>query len=869
MRRGLIIDKIIPVCLSNKISYSMLSTEFIEEEKHMAAIQKAMEERGRLEHTIVHGVFVGPARSGKNSLMERLLGQMPSSLSPSTGVAESTVQVKVIQKSTTVAANVEESIWSVMDYDDEAIKLLCISNSSLIRSRDEFSIVSQLMKQRSRLHTDHQDKSVAIALPEEEMVVNDSTPKISKVEKPGPVKPPNTESSLATDSQQLPASVVNQSKINYVHPNEILKSALKTKNLKSLQQYFQKNWSLYLTNTGGQMEFQEVLPLLVSGPSVFFFTFRLDRNLTEYYDIEYQLSDGTKSKPYMSTLTTIEGILQTLASISAMGTFVYRGLQKREDPLRPKVFFVGTHKDNIDRAILDSHIAKVDQQLLDVIQPTSHYESIVEFASPTQLIFTVDNFSESDSDFQKIRTAVERVVVRDEFQMTCPAHWLIYSLALRHVQSRVVSYDHCLEIAKQCGINDKKELSEALHFIHSKMGLIRYFPYEGTKDIVVVDTQFLFDKVTDLIVNTFTFEKSRKQQMDEFKQKGIFSITEFERINARSKSEISSYHFRKLLESLRIAAPFKMSGERKLFFPCVLAHTSKAKKKQIVPAADTKTVRPPLMVSFECGYCPKGVTGALIKYLMAELASPWTLNTEAIYKDQISFHVGLCDTVVINIWPTHFEVNCIRDPQFTDENGEYPIKETCSEVREAIDVGIKRILIDMNYVNSQHSLTFPCKAPGCKGSHPAVLLSRGDRYSLRCNRVGKTFKIPSSLYDWGIGKKPQEHIASTTSEEQCTTLTSQHHTILLEQLTEHSARWKSIGLQLGFRQSKLDTIEARPSLWVGAPNTMLSAVLTEWLQWAPGDGRGSTSFATIEGLKNALMKANLGATAHNLHISPS
>ena len=89
-----------------------------------------MEERGMLDHTIVHGVFVGPARSGKNSLMERLLGRMPSSVSPSTGVAESVVQVEVIQKSTMFAANVKESIWSVLDYDDEAIKLMLINSES-------------------------------------------------------------------------------------------------------------------------------------------------------------------------------------------------------------------------------------------------------------------------------------------------------------------------------------------------------------------------------------------------------------------------------------------------------------------------------------------------------------------------------------------------------------------------------------------------------------------------------------------------------------------------------------------------------------------------------------------------------------------
>ena len=71
----------------------------------------------------------------------------------------------------------------------------------------------------------------------------------------------------------------NQLLDSYTPAIEIVKAALRRKGrggLEILQQHFQRTWSLYLTKTGGQMEFQEVLPLLVSGPSVFFFTFRLD-----------------------------------------------------------------------------------------------------------------------------------------------------------------------------------------------------------------------------------------------------------------------------------------------------------------------------------------------------------------------------------------------------------------------------------------------------------------------------------------------------------------------------------------------------------------------------------------------------------------
>ena len=266
------------VCLS--------CTEFVidgEEEKHIGAVQKAMEEKGMLDHTIVHGVFVGPARSGKNSLMERLLGRMPSSVCPSTGVAESVVQVKVIQKSATIAANVEESIWSVMDYDDEAIKLMLISNDSRIKRGGN-------PQQGIQNYIESQGAESQLNIPDD-LKTADNEPEFNQQLRQSP---------SLLKSVPAPPQLSNS-----LHsPMKILKGALKKKGIEALRQHFEKAWSLYLTNTGGQMEFQEVLPLLVSGPSMFFFTFRLDRDLNELYTIEFDLSDGRKADPYMSTLTT-------------------------------------------------------------------------------------------------------------------------------------------------------------------------------------------------------------------------------------------------------------------------------------------------------------------------------------------------------------------------------------------------------------------------------------------------------------------------------------------------------------------------------------------------------------------------------------
>ena len=97
-------------------------------------------------------------------------------------------------------------------------------------------------------------------------------------------------------------------------------------------------------------------------------------------------------------------------------------------------------------------------------------------------------------------------------------------------------------------------------------------------------------------------------------------------------------------------------------------------------------------------------------------------------------------------------------------------------------------------------------------------------------------------------------------------LTEIHYASLLQQLLQHAAKWRELGTHLGFKPGELDNIQDRPSLFSKGPTSLLSVLLSEWLQWAPGDGRGSTSFATLEGLKAALREARLGAAAYDLNI---
>ena len=60
----------------------------------------------------------------------------------------------------------------------------------------------------------------------------------------------------------------------------------------------------------------------------------------------------------------------------------------------------------------------------------------------------------------------------------------------------------------------------------------------------------------------------------------------------------------------------------------------------------------------------------------------------------------------------------------------------------------------------------------------------------------------------------------------------------------------------------MDNIQSNPMLLTqSAPKSYLREMLSQWLQWAPGDWRGSTGYASKESLRAALLRANLGQLA--------
>jgi GTPase SAR1 family protein len=737
---GRIISQMTSICENFDL---ILDRQYMSEvEKNFIEImEESIKKKGTIDHTIAHGVIVGPGRSGKNSLMNRLLGKgppPPGFQSCSTGVLENVRKVEV-KKLCTVSAAVSGGglQWNELEYDEEAIELM------MTTARSCCARVETVIKEGD----DKQSTGV------KEVATSNTDTSLSETTSQALITPPKR-LKLVKNVKATSIKYKRKKEISgnlFVHSSkegrvDIFKRALRLRYMDGLREQLESSWSLYLTNTGGQIEFQELLPLLVSGPSIFFITFPLNRNLKDYYSVQYQYKDGS-IQTYPSPSTLLDELLQTLATISALNSEHLENQQKKSSEFVPKIFFVGTHKDCLPKSSRELIIDDIDSTLQNCIEKTSLFDQgSIEYACPTKrLIFTVDNLAEDDDDFQKIRLAMQLMVERSkDFTVQCPSTWLIFSLILRakHKSIQVLTYSECFKIAQSCGISDCTELNNALFFIHARLGLVRYFSVDGLNSLVILDPQILFDKITDLIINTFIQEYAKPNEIEEFQNRGILSVATIERLSqlSDSNSRIPLDWLLKLLNYLRIAAHFKDHTGDKYFFPSVVCRAP----EQLSLTSSTTNSDPSLLVAFKNGFCPRGIPGALIKYLMTnEMNSQlrWELHLKRIFKNRVTFGIETLGDIILKIHPTHLEIQF--DPQCKCSQND--LRLTCSEAFAQIKQGMKTVTTEQNYF-----FAFYCTQLECNSRpHPAKIEWRGSSPSkLKCDCIQRRGDLPMNYQVW-------------------------------------------------------------------------------------------------------------------------
>ncbi len=504
------------------------------------------------------------------------------------------------------------------------------------------------------------------------------------------------------------------------------------------KKYLKKTSSLYLRDTGGQVEFQEMVALLIVGPSIIFFVFRLDLDLKSKFTVEYRKSPGESLNCYTSSITTEEALLQCLASVYAMDTPDKDSVKTH----KPLVYIVGTHADQLG-SDATTKIAKINEQLDFIIQ-SNGFQDLVEYADKDKMCvaFTVDNTSSSEEKFMLIRSRVNTMINhRSEFIIEYPISYLLFSLDLQNVKKSVLTLEECRDLAARYGIVGD-QVFHLLHFLHVRIGNIRYFNTEGLRHIIVKEPQALFNKITDLIITTFSSGVLRTSEALDFKKKGILSASAFEDVVSRDNDKISPRDFLRLLVHLRIISRIPSSGEddtKRYFIPCVLNHIPES-------VVELEMDILPLFVKFRCEHCPKGLYSVMITHFMRSDEGDnsnisFMLLQDKIFKDQVSFEVhssSPCklDKISLKFYSSHLEIYFFPEQSHDDSS----LNTVCTNIRRIILRFISKSLKDLHYKIDKVDPVMCLRCEDCSELHS--IKKDGEYNLLCCGKARKTSRIP-------------------------------------------------------------------------------------------------------------------------------
>ena len=103
-----------------------------------------------------------------------------------------------------------------------------------------------------------------------------------------------------------------------------------------------------------------------------------------------------------------------------------------------------------------------------------------------------------------------------------PAAWLLFNLCLAQTNKRTAGMKSILELSSQLNMS-AEETKVALWFLHHHAGVMMCFPNVPLlQDLVILDTQVVYDSVTFLIFRAMSFGNVGEACSEKFRETGQF-----------------------------------------------------------------------------------------------------------------------------------------------------------------------------------------------------------------------------------------------------------------------------------------------------------------------------------------------------------
>ena len=679
-------------------------------------------------------IFYGAPRAGKTTLRKQLLRhiegerfQRCGSFEPSTNIAEVCAPIFVERIAMTSEEN-NKWKWSVQKLDHIAKALLqCLDNKQL-----QLEIKS----------SDYQEASVNVGAIGSDVQQKPSVEQQQSAESQDlgvPNAPSQALKEEASNCTEITETNQQERMISDVNIKELFLNAVETGQWAEVMDTLNIDNATFLQiiDGGGQPSFQEIFPLLISGPSVTLLIFKLTDNLETSYTVQYQPESGSGGQKAWEDAYVVKDIIS-----HAISSFVSQ--KKTTAPVPCKILLVGTHKDKLGDASQDPHdsnkkakIKSIAEQMHGWLHQSKAFESI-QVRSIEDIITSIDNSDEND--IVSIRKKIEETISQLDSQ-DIPAPWLVFDFVLRKYakqnELQKVAKRDCIVIASICGVKDD-EVDVVLHYLHFEAGTLLYYSDIPKLDqYVITDFQLIFDSISKIIIQFFDDNSVHGPHMkykNLLKQKGQLDASVLKDVQGCLTVDelISLLHHRHIISSIHI------EEKKRYFMPSVLP---KAELSYNLSNNSSS-----ILVLFDHGYCPVGLFCAATTRLIVN--HKWSVNIGASqFRNKINFYCtcsGKSCNVIFSAFSAHYEV-CFM--------GEELPQAKCMIYQNINDVFAK-VCEDMKYPSPSYGFYCPGKTCECgdvsylQYQHPAKCTFSCESLEMNCCYSGKPSDLTQKQKQW-------------------------------------------------------------------------------------------------------------------------
>ena len=390
--------------------------------------------KGYVETSVTKCLILGAAGVGKTHLKHLLLKKDHPKQRVSTGLADN--PVRAISFTLAGVGGQEEDDWFVVE-DDQALMSVIggTIKGGVFMAPSLADVVSTLPKMAIDPSNVPSDGAVS-PTPAGVNIPKDTT---------------QPEQSRTADIEDELVHHINQSSGKSNRPCYLLVFNPKSPHVDN-RKLFGVKWIQFI-DSGGQLQYHDILPLFIQDPMVAIFVLKLSEELSHHPTIEYYGADGKPvGKPYQSSLSHKQILQHCLGAIHSQDA-------------HPLIIIVGTHRDTKDSCA--ETIQEKNQQLKALLDSTSCKTKVLFCGEGMkELIFAVKGLSPEDVDRHVAQVLRNRIVSKSRQHLVkMPLVWFGLEVVLqRSSHDGVLSLVECQASAKRFYI-EGDAFSAALHHL--------------------------------------------------------------------------------------------------------------------------------------------------------------------------------------------------------------------------------------------------------------------------------------------------------------------------------------------------------------------------------------------------------------------